>query len=151
MGKRFHWNMLGLAAMVSLASAALSGCQPHEGSEKQLLEDVDSFATYYYNWYFEKALKYCTPESERWLRFAASNVHQADIDLLHAKEQDAVIEIEDVDYHDDKVSATVNLSVTDFLQMDTIGTEAHLKNKATFQLPMTLHEGKWKVALSQLP
>lgn len=129
----------------------LYGCQPHEGSEKQLLEDVDSFATYYYNWHFERANKFCTPKSEIWLRYAASNVHPADIDLLHAKQEDATIEISDVDYHDDEVSATVTLSVNNFLQMDTIGTEAHLKDKATFQIPMTLHKGKWKVALSQLP
>ena len=124
---------------------------PHEGSEKQLKEDIDSFATYYYNWHFEQAVKYCTPESEKWLRFAASNVHPADIDLLHAKKEDATIEIQDIDFLDDEVSANVNITVSNFLQMDTIGTEAHHVSQATFQLPMTIHNGKWKVKLEQLP
>ena len=131
-----------------LALAAMS-CQPHEGSEKQLKEDIDSFATYYYNWHFEQAVKYCTPESEKWLRFAASNVHPADI--LHAKKEDATIEIQDIDFLDDEVSANVNITVSNFLQMDTIGTEAHHVSQATFQLPMTIHNGKWKVKLEQLP
>lgn len=64
---------------------ALMSCQPHKGSEEQLKADIDSFATYYYNWHFEKAARFCTPESKVWLRYAASNVHQADIELLKAK------------------------------------------------------------------
>ena len=47
---------------------ALMSCQPHKGSEEQLKADIDSFATYYYNWHFEKAARFCTPESKVWLR-----------------------------------------------------------------------------------
>lgn len=129
----------------------LGGCQTHEGSESQLKEDVDSFATYYYNWHFEKAAKYCTPESEVWLRYASSNVHQADIDLLRNKPEDAAVEIQDIDFGDDNVSATVNLQVSDFYQMDSIGKAARLVRKACFRLPMAMHEGKWKVVLKKLP
>ncbi len=130
---------------------ALPGCQPHEGSEDQLKEDVDSFATLYYNWHFPGAAKYCTPGSERWLRYAASNVHEADIELLRQKPEDASIEITDVDFGDDEVSAVVTLRVKDFLQMDTIGQEAHLIPKTEVQLPMELHGDKWKVRLEKLP
>ena len=139
-----------LVATVGLTSPALLGCQPHEGSEKQLTEDADSFATYYYNWHFEKAVKFCTPESEKWLRYAASNVKQADIDLLHAKREDAAVSIEDIDYPDEK-NATVSISVSNFLKMDTIGKVAHIQESATFLLPMTLHDGMWKIVLSELP
>lgn len=130
---------------------AMTSCQPHEGSERQLKEDVDSFATYYYNWHFEQARKYCTPKSEIWLKWAASNVHPADIDLLRDKQQDAIVELGDIDFHDDEVSATANIKVTNFLRMDSIGKEAQLVREATFALPMTLHQGKWKVELKGLP
>ena len=130
---------------------SLMSCQPHEGSEEQLKADVDSFATYYYNWHFEKAARFCTPESKVWLRYAASNVHPADIELLKAKNEDAHIEIGDIDFKEDEVSATVNLEITNFLQMDTIGKEARLINKSKLTLPMTIHNGKWKVELKQLP
>lgn len=126
-------------------------CQPHEGSERQLKEDVDSFATYYYNWHFEQARKYCTPKSEIWLKWAASNVHPADIELLRAKQQDAIVELGDIDFHDDEVSATANIKVTNFLKMDSIGKEARLVNETTFAVPMVLHQGKWKVELKGLP
>ena len=117
----------------------------------RLKADVDSFATYYYNWHFEKAARFCTPESKVWLRYAASNVHPADIELLKAKNEDAHIEIGDIDFKEDEVSATVNLEITNFLQMDTIGKEARLINKSKLTLPMTIHNGKWKVELKQLP
>lgn len=129
----------------------LCGCQPHERTESQLEANADSFATYYYNWHFEKAAKYCTPESGVWLRYASSNVHQADIDLLHAKPEDATIEINDICFGDDETSATVRFHVSNFYQMDTIGKEAHLVKQADFKLPMAMHNGKWKVVLRELP
>ncbi len=150
MRKLFHRGIPVLATTIGLTSVTLLSCQPHEGSEQQLTEDIDSFATYYYNWHFEKAVKFCTPESEKWLRYAASNVKQADIDLLHNKPEDAAVSIENIDYPDEK-NAIVSISVSNFLQMDTIGKVAHIKESTTIQLPMTLHDGKWKVALSKLP
>lgn len=149
MNKRFGKYIGTWIVMMGSISSTLSGCQPHEGSEKQLLEDIDSFATYYYNWHFEKALKYCTTESEQWLRYAASNVHPADIDLLHAKQEDATVSIKDVDYHDDEVSASVNLQVDNFLQMDTIGKAAHPVGTGSFVIQMRMHGGKWKVDLDK--
>ena len=141
---------MGLAILV-INAIFTTGCQPHEGSEKQLREDIDSFANNYYNWHFQQANKYCTPPSEKWLRYAASNVHQADIDLLHTKEEDAKIEIDDIDFHDDEVSASVHIRVSNFLQMDTIGKEAHRIKSASFIIPMVIHEGKWKVDLRAIP
>mgnify|MGYP007000016486 CR=1 FL=1 len=64
--------------------------------------DVDSFANNYFNWHFPKAVKYCTQESERWLRYAASNVNETDVELLRQKPEDASIEITDIDFGDDE-------------------------------------------------
>jgi len=151
MTKKATTGMLLAIACIATALYGLTGCEPHEGSEDQLKADVDSFATYYYNWHFPKAIKYCTPQSERWLRYAASNVHEADVELLRAKAEDARVEIKDVDFGDDEVTATVSITVSQFLQMDTIGQEAHLVEQADFQLPMEIHNGKWKVKLEKLP
>ena len=129
------------------APFSFMGCQSHEGSKEQLENDLDSFATHYYNWHFAEALKYCTPASERWLRYMASNVHEADIDLLRNKAEDADIEIGDIDFHDDEVTATAHITVSNFLQMDTIGQAAHLIEQATFPLQLEMQQGKWKVNL----
>lgn len=139
------------AASTAIGLFALQGCQAHEGSEKQLKEDVDSFATHYFNWHFPKAAKYSTADSEPWLRYAASNVHDADIDLLRSKAEDATIEVGEVEFGDDQTSATVTIRVNNYLRMDTIGQEAHLVESASFHLPMEMERGQWKVKLSGLP
>ena len=147
-------SMIGLCIAVACMTASifsLSGCEPHEGSEDQLKADVDSFANNYFNWHFPKAMKYCTQESERWLRYAASNVNETDVELLRQKPEDASIEITDIDFGDDETSATVTLTVHNFLQMDTIGQEAHLVEEADFNLPMRIENGVWKIRMVNLP
>ncbi len=150
----FKKSFPGIAVgIVSIATAlyALTSCQQHEGSEDQLKNEVDSFAISYFNWHFPKAVKYCTASSEPWLRYAASNVHKADIELLRNKAEDATIEVNDIEFGDDEVTASVNVTVHNFLQMDTIGQEAHLVNEAHFLLPMAMENDIWKVKLEQMP
>ena len=147
-------SMIGLCIAVACMTASifsLSGCEPHEGSEDQLKADVDSFANYYFNWHFPKAVKYCTQESERWLRYAASNVNETDVELQRQKLEDASIEITDIDFGDDETSATVTLTVHNFLQMDSIGQDPQLIEQADFQLPMCMEKGLWKIKLEKLP
>lgn len=144
----------GLATTVACLATGLyiqTSCQPHEGSEDQLKNDVDSFATHFYNWHFPKAQKYCTASSEPWLRYAASNVHKADVKLLCSKAEDATVEVGDIEFGDDEITATASITVRNFLQMDTIGQEAHLVKEAHFLLPMAMEGEKWKVRLEQMP
>lgn len=82
--RRIYLRWILLAAVSGMMMAG-SSCKHELSEEEQLRMDADSFAVNYYNWHFEKALRYCTPESEKWLRFASSNVHQADVDSLRAK------------------------------------------------------------------
>lgn len=96
-------------------------------------------------------VKYCTKESERWLRYAASNVNETDVELLRQKPEDASIEITDIDFDDDETSATVTLTVHNFLQMDSIGQDPQLIEQADFQLPMCMEKGLWKIKLDKLP
>ena len=78
-------------------------------------------------------------------------MHQADVDLLRTKEEDATIEINDIDFSDDGANATVSITVYNFLQMDTIGQEAHLVEEADFHLPMRIENGVWKIRMVNLP
>ena len=147
-----HIIVIGMAVVAITTSLyTLTGCQAHEGSEDQLKNNLDSFATYYYNWQFPKAIKFCTASSEPWLKYAASNVHEADVELLRNKEADATVEINDIDFGDDEVSAIADITVRNFLQMDSIGKEAHLVEEADFLLPMCMEEGVWKVKMASLP
>ncbi len=151
MAKKSFWRICPIIGIMATSVFTHAACQPHEGSEEQLKTDVDSFATYYFNWHFPKAIKYCTAQSERWLKYAASNVHEADVEQLRQKAEDATIEIHDIKFEADEVSATVSISVKNFLQMDTIGQEAHFVEQAYFHLPMEIENGKWKIKMANLP
>ncbi len=137
--------------MIALPALMLSCGPRHEGSEEQLLATADSFATAYYNWHFWDCARHCTDSSQIWLQYAASNVRQADIDLLNAQGEGAGHKITNVSYGQDGSSATVSVSVSHFLQMDTIGTAAHLVEEATFELPMRRTDRGWQVNLGSLP
>lgn len=143
---------MGLPATL-LASSALLGVTAcmHKGSESQLKENVDSFAVHYYNWHFEKAAAYCTPESEKWLKFAATNVRPADIDSLRAKTADAEVGVDNVDFDDNDSTALAIVHVKNFLQMDSIGQAALPHKEATFRIPVVIRGEKWLVNLESLP
>ena len=132
----------------------IAGCDTATrlGTEYKVRTAVDSFATYYFNWQFYKATNFVTDSSQVWLSYAASQVHEADIELLREKE-DATVEIEEINI-DDSETPTARIKVRDFLRMDTIGTEGHVVKEATFvlQLENTAQEGKeWKVRMEGLP
>ena len=117
--------------------------------ESQLREVVEGFSTAYFNWQFRRAVPYCTNESVIWLRYAASQVHQEDVDILHAQEFGASHDIDDIWLEGD--SAMVTVEVRNYLRMDTIGREGRMISEAAFRLPAVFRNGKWKVCLSGMP
>ena len=75
--------------MFIMCSLTLWGCHEAKTSaEEKAMNRVAAFADAYFNYDFGEALKMVTPESEKWLRFAASNVTQGDVDLLNAQDDD---------------------------------------------------------------
>ena len=123
----------------------------HLGSEDGLTENADSFSCHYFNWQYQKALRYVTPGSEKWLRFEASQVHQFDVDILKSMDEGAKCEIGDVTHLNDDSMATVRVDVTNYLEKDTIGTKSHIVEKATFVLNMVYKKDKWLVNLNSIP
>lgn len=109
------------------------------------------FSCHYFNWQYQKALHYVTPESEKWLRFEASQVHQVDVDMLKSMEEGATCEIGEVTYLNDDSLATVKVNVTNYLEKDTIGGDSHIVGKATFVLNMVYINDKWLVNLNSIP
>ena len=130
-----------------------SSCEFHAGSSRQLKKQVDSFAVYYFNWQFHKAVRFVTPESEKWMSYAASQVHQADIDLLQQKELPATCEIQEITYNDTLFSAIAHVTIRNYLRMDTIGKEASVIDVANFDIPLSYHSqsDKWIVNINELP
>lgn len=127
-------------------------CQGDFASRESKLEScADSFANHYFNYHFDDALRFCTPESGRWLQYAATNVHEADVEVLKTQKEGAGIVVGNIEMADDDSTALVEIQVSNYLQMDTIGTRGHIVQQATFRLPAVYREKQWKIRMEGLP
>lgn len=139
-----------LAAVLMLLIAAIAVPKDcHDDDTEELEATVDSFATHFFNWQFQQALPYCTPDSRKWMRYMASQVSQADVDTLRNLPEGASVKIEDIDRQDDS-TAVASITVKNFLPMDTLGTVAAPCPEARFQLPLTRNGKGWKVVFTTL-
>lgn len=145
-------HILSVWVMLFCAVLVLCSCESHAGSARQLKKEVDSFSVYYFNWQFHQARRFVTPSSEKWLRYAASQVHQADIELLQQKELPATCEINEVVYSDDDRSAIAHVTIRNYLRMDTIGKAASVVDAANFDIPLTYDAAtdKWTVEVNEV-
>ena len=126
----------------------LTGCFHH--GENDAKEIVDSFSVAYFNWRFKDALPFVTPQSAQWLRFAASQVVQEDVDSLRSKRYAADVRVEDVCSIDD-TTKMATVIVKDFIAMDSIGREPRTIPVDTFHIRVTLTNGFWRIYLRRLP
>ena len=82
---------------------------------------VQAFAEAYFNYDFQRAAELVTPESMKWLRFAASNITQQDIDMLNAQETPTVVDVTDYWQAPGDSMGTATVEVTDYLQKKARG------------------------------
>ena len=111
---------------------------------------ADSFATNFYNWRLEKALKYCTAESKTQISFLASNISEEDIELINQRNEDASIEITNTGMLEEGIKARISMKIYNSFKMKDINNEVQLNKErdVTFNL-IKSNEG-WKVDLTTL-
>ena len=131
---RFPLHQASLYGLVLFAGLLAAGCSAsHAGDKKQLKADADSFATFYFNWQFRKAIPFCASGSQKWLRYAGAPCHIHKIKFVNDS------------------AAEVILTVNDYVCMDTIGKSGRVVSHAQFRLPMIFQNHKWKVKMEDLP
>lgn len=67
-------------ALAGLLAGVLLTASCSYSEEKAIEQSVVGFAQNYFNLRYQKALNACTPESEKWVRFKATNITQEDVD-----------------------------------------------------------------------
>lgn len=128
----------------------LCACTDHK-NEEQLRDTANTFAQAYFNWQFNDALAHCTPSSQRWISYAASQVKQDDVDKLRSAEQGARSEIKKIHYEEGDSMASVVMKVENFLSMDSLDAVGHFVKSATYTLQFVQLNKRWKVKLTELP
>lgn len=118
--------------------------------DEEIETNACQFTEYYFNCVYGDAIKMCTPESEKWLRYAASNISQEDINLLNSQKDDATCKSTDINMENDS-TAEVTIKVKNFLMMDSIGVPPRIKDSALYSIVMKKRNGQWKVHLCSMP
>ena len=143
------YDMKNLVLLI-ICVCFFAGCEEKEQDpHAKARQRASDFAEAYFNYEFEKARKLVTPESEKWLRFAASNVTQADVDLLNGQEAPAAVSVEDCEYVNDTTTAAT-VKVTDFMVKDSIGQSGHIADEGLFKLILVNRGGKYYVRMEGL-
>lgn len=130
-------------ALAGLLAGVLLTASCSYSEEKAIEQSVVGFAQNYFNLRYQKALNACTPESEKWVRFKATNITQEDVDVYNSKRDTAECDVESIDLDDDKATAIVE--VRNFLNCDSIGKPASICPNAKFKLELKKQGEKWMV------
>jgi len=131
------------------ALISFSSCDGRTAAERQLLERVDSFVITYYNTLYHEAARFVTPASMPQLRFAASQLTQADIDVIHQNKEMLSYEVIETTIEHDSI-AQVEVLLHNVFTIDTIGQAGNIRKELTsiLQFEYDKDRKQWFVRLN---
>jgi hypothetical protein len=136
---------------IALAVYTITACRNADSDDiKACRSCAEQFSVDFYNLRFSEAAQWCTPESQKWLRFRATNLHEGDLQLVDSAVEEAGVRIGDFTPVDD-TTYTVRCTVSNFLQPDTVGKRGHIQSEETVTLTLVKRRGFWKVKLTSIP
>ena len=132
------------------APLLLTSCELAEPDDDAARDAAVRWADAYFNCDFHEAAEYATDESLPWLRFAASNTTEHDLQALQDEGGARVSADEGVLAANDTLRV-IRLTVNHFLAPVAIGQEPHLADEALFEVTLVLRDNHWKVRMEGLP
>ena len=103
----------------------------------------------FFNCDYHAAEALCTPESRRWLQFAASNTTQHDLDML--RQQAAQVEATEFFPEASDTLRVVELVVRNSVSPTIYGGESAQVEEALFHVTVVKRNGSWQVRMASLP
>lgn len=135
--------------ILTFAAMLVAACTTND-KKKQIEENTRHFVENYLCCRYKQAMQYCTPESQCWVIYAASNVTQEDVDAINAMKEKTTCKTTNIEIYNDSTSmATVK--ARNFFMMDSIGVTGKVIPEAYFTMTLKRREGKWSVHLTSLP
>lgn len=133
--------------LLSILLPLMASCQLHDDKSPEAVDkSLNAWAEAYFTFNYEDALDYMTPESEKWIHFAATNITEKDIDFI--KGQNNVVKIEIIDRQISADTTCISqIRVSGFVQLGFVGQENKVVNQAEFQIPLVRRDGKWLVRM----
>ena len=131
-----------------LTAIMMASCNLGFEGDGAALDIATNWAEAYFNCDYHEAATYATTESDKWLRFAASNTTEQDLQTIQGK---ASVTADDNFTVANDTLRIVTLNVKNFLKTVAIGAPAQLQEEGTFLVTVVKRDGKWKVRMEGLP
>ena len=135
--------------LVLALSLLLAACDMIQNDDNEGTSTAVQWGEAFFNCDYHAAEALCTPESRRWLQFAASNTTQQDLDLL--KHHAAQVEATDFFPEANDTLRVVELVVRNSVKPTVAGEEPSQTDKAVFHTTVVKRNGSWLVRMASLP
>lgn len=128
---------------------ALTACNMMQNDDDQATAIAIEWGEAFFNCDYHAAEALSTPDSRRWLQFAASNTTQQDLDLL--KQHAAEVEATDFFPEANDTLRVVELMVCNSVKPTIAGEQPSQIEKAMFRTTVVKRNGSWLVRMASLP
>ena len=135
--------------LIFVMTLSLTACNMLQSDDDKATDVAVQWGEAYFNCDFHAAQALSTPESLRWLQFAASNTSQQDLDLL--KQQAAEVEATDYFPEADDTLRVVALRVNHYLSKNLSAGVSQQIEEGVFHVTTVKRNGKWLVRMASLP
>ena len=134
--------------LLFVAAILMAGCEAGMNGDQQAREVAGEWADAYFNCDFKDASGSVTPESQKWLQYAASNTTAEELKML----QDAGGAQVSVSNGFDEANDTMRLVTMNVTNVLTTQQQSSVLAKdATFKVMVVKRNGSWKVRMAGLP
>ena len=135
--------------LIFAMTLSLVACDMMQSDDDKATDVAVQWGEAYFNCDYHAAEALSTPESLRWLQFAASNTTQQDLDLL--KQQAAEVEATDFFPEANDTLRVVELRVNHYLSKNLSMGVSQQKEEGIFQTTVVKRGDKWLVRMASLP
>jgi len=133
-------------------SILMVSCQFHENDQTSVVDEpLNKWANAYFNFDYKEALEYMTPESGKWVRFAASNITEKDINYIKEHPMETMIEITHKQMTEGDTLCNTTIHVSKFIQLGMDADNNQVVDDADFQIQLVKRDGDWLIKTEGLP
>ena len=136
--------------LLFLTAVIMGGCSPATGDDTEAKEAARAWADAYFNCDYNDAAQYATPESRKWLAYAATNTTEEELQRLNDA-GGATVSMNDGFEAANDTLRQVTVTVSNALIADGQGLSAPAANEAVCRVTVVRREGRWMVRMEGLP
>lgn len=142
--KTFSYKSL-LFALCVIGSA----CSSIEETDKEdIFNTTKLFSENYFNYYFDEASQYTTPESKVVLKWRASNVNEQEISAYNTSQNAATLDMNELSYEKvNDTTAIVHCVMLNSIQRNNLDSAPYVSKQTNYALQLTKRNKKWLIKM----